>query len=139
MTGSPNAVKELTVPEAVEIARQHRDQLIQGVDRIGRLPDLADDAQYRKLEEDLGKIAPSVSDTAWGHKYFSLIHPERLDDYHNADFQRFYLIKMLQMPPEGDGRYLCAGRYVAVAVYCLRMAEQDRSRNGSAPGAAQEC
>ena len=30
VTGSPNDVKELTVPEAVEIARKHRDQLIQG-------------------------------------------------------------------------------------------------------------
>ena len=68
-----------------------------------------------KLQEDLGKIAPSVSDTAWGHKYFSLLAPEKLDDYHNPDFQRFYLIKMLQVPPEGDGRYLCAGRYVAAA------------------------
>ena len=61
------------------------------------------------------KIAPTVSDIAWGHKYFSLLAPEKLDDYHNPDFQRFYLIKMLQVPPEGDGRYLCAGRYVAAA------------------------
>ena len=106
VTGSPNAVKELTVPEAVEIARKHRDQLVQGVERIGKLPDLADDAQYRKLQEELDRIAPSVSNLAWGHKYFSLLHPEKLDDYHNADFQRFYLIKLLQVPPEGDGRYL---------------------------------
>src|SRR5207248_2380477 len=42
-------------------------------------------------------------------------HPEKLDDYHNADFQRFYLIKMLRVPPEGEGRYLCAGRFVAIA------------------------
>ena len=41
--------------------------------------------------------------------------PRRLDDYHNADYQRFHLVKMLQVPPEGDGRYLCAGRYVAAA------------------------
>src|SRR5271157_5331524 len=115
VTGSPNDVKELTVPEAVEIARKHRDQLIQGVERIGKLPDLADDAEYRKLQEDLDRIAPSVIDLAWGHKYFNLIAPEKLDDYHNPDYQRFYLIKMLQVPPEGDGRYLCAGRYVAAA------------------------
>ena len=58
VTGSPNAVKELTVPEAVEIARKHRDQLIQGVETIGKLPDLADDAEYRKLQEDLGEDSP---------------------------------------------------------------------------------
>jgi 5-methylcytosine-specific restriction enzyme B len=115
VTGSPNAVKELTIPEAVEIARKHRDQLVQGVERIGKLPDLADDTEYRKLQDDLDRIAPSVSNLAWGHKYFSLLAPEKLDDYHNADYQRFYLIKMLQVPPEGDGRYVCGGRYVAAA------------------------
>jgi hypothetical protein len=47
----------------------------------------------------------------WGRKYFSLLAPERLDDYHNADYQRFHLVKMLQVPPEGGGRYLCAGRF----------------------------
>jgi 5-methylcytosine-specific restriction protein B len=108
-------VKELTVSEAVEIARRHRDELVRGTERLGKLPDLAADTEYRRLQEDLGRIAPSVSELAWGHKYFSLMHPEKLDDYHNADFQRFYLIKMLQVPPEGEGRYLCAGRFVAIA------------------------
>jgi 5-methylcytosine-specific restriction protein B len=105
----------LTVLDAVEIARKHRDQLIQGVERIEKLPDLADDTEYRKLQQDLDRIAPSLSNLAWGHKYFSLLAPEKLDDYHNSDYQRFYLIKMLQVPPEGDGRYLCGGRYVAAA------------------------
>src|SRR5262249_41627698 len=59
--------------------------------------------------------APDVSGLAWGHKYLSLIEPDKLDDYHNPEYQRFHLIKMLQVPPQGDGRYLCAGRYVAAA------------------------
>ncbi len=92
VTGSPIDVKGLTIPQAVEIARKHRDELVKGVERVGALPDLADDAEYGKLQEDLGKIAPTVNDTAWGHKYFSLLAPEKLDDYHNPDFQRFYLI-----------------------------------------------
>lgn len=115
VTGSPTKVVELSVPQAVEVARKHRDQLIRGTERLGRLPDLADDAEYRGLQEDLGRIAPSVNDLAWGHKYFSLMHPEKLDDYHNPDYQRFHLVKMLQVPPEGEGRYLCAGRFVAAA------------------------
>src|SRR5262249_29630799 len=77
--------------------------------------ELADDAAYGRLQEDLDKLAPSVNDTAWGHKYFSLLAPEKIDDYHNPNYQRFHLIKMLQVPPEGDGRYLGAGRYVAAA------------------------
>src|SRR5436853_527679 len=70
---------------------------------------------FRSRQEDLDRIAPTVGDLGWGHKYFSLLAPERLDDYHNADYQRFHLVKMLQVPPEVDGRYLCAGRYVAAA------------------------
>ena len=59
----------------------------------------------KNLRTDLLEVAPSVSDLAWGHKYFSLLSPERLDDYHNADYQRFHLVKMLQVPP-GGGRSL---------------------------------
>ena len=59
--------------------------------------------------------APDVSDLAWGHKYFSLLYPDKLDDYHSPDYQRFHLIKLLQIPPEGEGRYIVAGRYVAIA------------------------
>ncbi|WP_145272581.1 hypothetical protein [Tautonia plasticadhaerens] len=69
VTGRPQNVRELTVPEAVEIARRQRDELVRSAERIGRLPGGADDAEYRTLQEDLGRIAPSVCDSAWGHKY----------------------------------------------------------------------
>jgi len=63
----------------------------------------------------MDRLAPSISNTAWGHKYLSLLYPNKLDDYHNADYQRYHLIKLLETPPEGEGRYLCAVRYVAIA------------------------
>ncbi len=63
----------------------------------------------------MDRVAPDVNDTAWGHKYFSLLFPERLDDYHVANYQRFHLIKLLEKPPEGEGRYRCAGRFIAAA------------------------
>ncbi len=44
-----------------------------------------------------------------------MLHPDKLDDFHNPDYQRFYLIKLLQEPPQGGGRYIAAGRYVAIA------------------------
>lgn len=115
MTGSPRDMREVPVPQAVEIARRHRDELIRGAERVGQVPERADDSEYRRLQDDLDQIAPTVGNLAWGHKYLSLLAPERLDDYHNADYQRFHLIKMLQLPPDGNGRYLCAGRYVAAA------------------------
>jgi 5-methylcytosine-specific restriction protein B len=74
-----------------------------------------DDSIYRKLQEDLTRDAPDVENTAWGHKYFHMVCPTKIDDYHVANFQRFHLIKLLQLPPEGEGRYICAGRFAAQA------------------------
>jgi 5-methylcytosine-specific restriction protein B len=115
MTGSPQYQRELSVEEAVQIARKHRDQFIRGCEILKKLPTHASDETYRNLQEQLDRIAPDVSPTAWGHKYFSLVFPDKLDDYHAENFQRFHLVKLLQLPPEGNGRYLTAGRYVAIA------------------------
>ncbi len=115
MTGHPSGQQELSLDKAVEVARRHREQLLAGVELLERLPRGGSDAQYASLQNELTNLAPDVSDTAWGHKYFSLLYPDKLDDYHNATYQRFHLIKLLQVPPPGDGRYLCAGRFIDIA------------------------
>jgi 5-methylcytosine-specific restriction protein B len=63
----------------------------------------------------MDSVAPDVSNTSWGHKYFHLLYPEKLDDYHNPDYQRFHLIKLLYLPPVGKGRYYLAGYFVDIA------------------------
>lgn len=103
--GEGNNAKDLTVQEAVAFARKHRDQFLRGVDALRRLPAQGTDNEYRTLQEELDRDAPDVSDLAWGHKYFHLIMPDKLDDFHSPDWQRFHLLKMLQLPPAGDGRY----------------------------------
>ncbi len=110
-----NESKDLTVEEAVAIARTHRDQLLRGVELLRRQPSNGGDDDYQRLQESLDREAPNVSGLAWGHKYFSLLFPDKLDDYHSPEWQRFHLLKLLQLPPEGPGRYVCAGRYVAAA------------------------
>jgi 5-methylcytosine-specific restriction enzyme B len=115
ITGSPQNKKPISVDEAIEIARTHRDHLIAGVDELEKFPSEASDSDYSQLERSLEERATSVADTAWGHKYFSLLFPEKLDDYHATSFQRYMLIKCLQLPPKGDGRYVCAGRFQAMA------------------------
>ncbi len=115
VTGSPQKQKELTTVQAIALARRHRDQLLQGAELLEKLPAGSDDPAYLQLQEEMNDIAPDVVDTAWGHKYFSLLFPNKLDDYHVEQYQRFHLIKLLQLPPEGNGRFVCAGRYVAVA------------------------
>jgi len=115
MAGSPQNQRELSLDEAIQMARTHRDQLIKGAELLEQLPKNATDAEYATLQLNMDKLAPDVSNLAWGHKYFSLLYPDKLDDYHSPDYQRFHLIKLLQLPPEGPGRYIVAGRYVAIA------------------------
>jgi 5-methylcytosine-specific restriction protein B len=113
--GEGNNPQDLTVEEAVVIARKHCDQLIRGVEHLRQLPQNGTDDDYKRLQERLDQDAPDVSDLAWGHKYFSLMCPDKMDDLHQQELQRFHLLKLLQTPPEGKGRYVCAGRYVGAA------------------------
>jgi len=115
MIGSPQKQEEISVDKAIEIARQHREQLTRGVSLIQKLPDLASDEAYIKLQQDLSREAGDVQNSSWGHKYFHMLCPDKLDNYHAASFQRFYLIKLLQLPPAVEGRYVCAGRFIALA------------------------
>lgn len=107
--------RELSLEEAIAIARRNRDQFIKGCEALQELPQDGNDQAYMALQQELDRVAPDVSDSAWGHKYFHMMFPNKLDDYHVLQFQRFYLIKLLQNPPEGEGRYLAGGRYVALA------------------------
>ncbi len=115
MSGSPQKQITLSVEQAVEIARKHRDQLLRGVKLLEALPIPASNEQYIELQKHIAEQAPDVSNTAWGHKYFSMLFPGKLDDYHNPDYQRFHLLKMLQVPNSKDGRYAVAGQYMAIA------------------------
>lgn len=105
----------IPIDDAIAIAREHRAQLFRGLRLLEELPQNGADEDYLALQEAMNTQAPDVSHLAWGHKYFSLLHPDKLDDYHVESFQRFHLIKLLQIPPDGEGRYLCAGRFVAIA------------------------
>jgi 5-methylcytosine-specific restriction protein B len=66
--------------------------------------------------------APELSQSGWSHKYWALIHADKLDDYHSPRYQRFHLFKLLQTPPDHIGirdaaapRFNCAGRFISVA------------------------
>jgi len=115
VTGSSQNEENISQAEAVVVARKHRDQLLAGVVLLEKLPANADDLRYLQLQQELTQAAPDVSNLAWGHKYFSLLFPDKLDDYHNHRWQRFNLIKLLQLPPEQKGLYVAAGRFVRMA------------------------
>ncbi len=114
-TGSHQKPVTLTVEEAILIARRNRDQFIKGAELLAALPAHGSIADYEQLQLGLERVAPDVNDTSWGHKYFSLLYPDKLDDFHNPDYARFHLIKLLQLPPQRTGRYLTAGYFVSIA------------------------
>lgn len=107
-----NRPEDITIEKAIEYARIHRDQFVRGCEILESLRDNATDVDYAELQDQLDEYAPDVSRLAWGHKYFSLMFPNKLDDYHAPSYQRFHLLKLLQMPPEGQGRYISAGRFI---------------------------
>ena len=113
--GAYGAGVEISLDEAVEYARRQRDQLVEGCKRLEELGTDASDADYLKLQENFDEHLPLVANWSWSHKYFHLVFPDRLDSFHNADWQRFYLVKLLQQPPENEGRFVCGGPYVRLA------------------------
>ena len=116
MTGNAMKQRQVSEAEAVEIARRHRDQLVAGCSTLALFEATAVDRRdYGALQRQLSEVAPDVQDSAWGHKYFSLLFPEILDTIHALSYQRYQLVRMLLPPPEGEGRYLAAALFVDVA------------------------
>lgn len=113
--GSPRSEENITEAEAIIIARKHRDQLIAGAALLKELPKVASDAEYLALQKALEQQAPDLATKAWAHKYWFLNFPDKLDDFHNERWQRYYIIKLLQEPPVDEGLYVSAGRYIRLA------------------------
>ena len=115
IAGSPQNERIVSESEAVEIAISQRDQLLAGTALIESLPENAGDGMYLDLQQNLKQASPDIYSKGWAHKYWHLLFPTKLDDYHNVEWQRFNIIKLLQLPPLGDGLYVCAGRFVRVS------------------------
>jgi 5-methylcytosine-specific restriction enzyme B len=82
VTGSPTHDKNISEADAITIARKHRDQLLLSVALLEALGANADDDAYFVLQTSLEKQAPDIYNLAWSHKYWSLLFPEKLDDFH---------------------------------------------------------
>jgi len=123
MTGSAKAQRAISLEEAIAIVREQRDELIAGAEVLASMdPTDTSDAAYAKLQTAMEGVAPKMAGRGWAHKYWYLLHPDRLDDYHSPRYQRFHLFKLLQMSPDGVGildgsapRFVCAGRFLAAA------------------------
>ncbi len=122
ITGSPKSPRVIGVDEAIKIARQQRQELVAGAAEVAKI-DLSNssDAAYATIQRDIEKVAPTLFDSGWAHKYWFLTQYDGIDSFHSASYQRFHVFKLLQMPPDelgiwnGRARFVCAGRFETVA------------------------
>jgi 5-methylcytosine-specific restriction protein B len=110
VVGSPTHDKNVSETDAIAVARKHRDQLVLGIALLEAMLAGGDDNTYIAVQAELENQAPDICGVAWAHKYWSLLFPEKLDDFHVERFQRYNLLRLLQTPPAQDGLYVCAGR-----------------------------
>lgn len=115
MKGSPSNQIEISIPEAIDIAKRNRDQLVKGFEHLKELSEQPSEKEYIELQDKMNNDAHDVSNSSWGHKYFYLFFPDKIDNFHSPYYQRFYLIKLLKVPPDIEGRYVCAWHYVTIA------------------------
>jgi len=113
MTGSPQSQKRLSTRQAVELVRGQRDQLLAGAEVLAEFADTPETADYAAIQKRMEDAAPDLAESAWGHKYFSLLFSNLLDDYHAVSYQKYHLIKLLKLP--SDGRYENARLFMAIA------------------------
>ena len=113
-TGSPRAQRTISTDEAIALASRNRDQLLIASELLVQIPAGASSEAYVQLQSELAQFAPDIQNSVWGHKYLSLIHPEKLDDYHTVSHQRFHLAKLLQQPSPVEGRYVNAPCFVSL-------------------------
>jgi len=124
LTGSPRNQNELDVGDAVALSRQQRNELVAGSRLLEDLPEgKLPDGAYEELQMRMRNAAPTLYDSGWAHKYWFLCNPRKIETFHSAKYQRFYQLKMLQMPHDEKGpratdagRFVCAGWFVRTAM-----------------------
>jgi 5-methylcytosine-specific restriction protein B len=115
IAGSPRDAREIEIDEAINIAREKRDLLVKGAEIISSMPDAAENETYLQLQSDIDSKLANFGSLGWVHKYYHMLFPEKIDDFHSIDWQIFYLIKMQEKPIKPDGRYALAWHYIKLA------------------------
>ena len=123
VTGNPQNPTILSTEEAIEQGRLLRDTLVKGAEIIGQLADDTSIMRYHNLKEKLDsalfveQINKDLSTYGWVHKYYHMIHPYAIDDFHSTRWQKHGLI-CLGIKPMSDNYYELAGQYISIANEC---------------------
>lgn len=123
VTGNPQNPTILSVDEAIIQGRLLRDALIKGSYIIEQIKTDPTENKYNTLKQKLDealfieKINKDLSVYGWVHKYFHMIHPDTIDDFHSTRWQKHGLI-CLGIKPLSENFYELAGQYINIAQKC---------------------
>jgi 5-methylcytosine-specific restriction protein B len=82
MGGATNAPRVLSLDEAIEKARQRWDDLLVGSRVLVNLNEIYEsDEAYARLQTEMSRAAPELSDDGRAHNYWFLLHWDKLDDF----------------------------------------------------------
>ena len=120
VTGNPQDPTILSLDEAISLARELRDILVTGVDTMTDiLGDNPKIEEYKKLQEHFeAQMDYNMNKLGWVHKYYHMIFPNLIDDFHSAKWQRHALISFGIKPVKEDNLYEMAGVLIIIANKC---------------------
>jgi 5-methylcytosine-specific restriction protein B len=120
VTGNPQKPEILSLDEAISLSRELRDTLIYGSDIIKQFSskNMGID-EYKKLQKLFDdNMKYNMHRLGWVHKYFHMIYPDVIDDFHSAKWQRHALICCGITPAKEDNLYEMAGYFRLIAERC---------------------
>lgn len=90
ITGSPNSPVELDIKGAIDKSFEIIEILKQGAEII-RNSALTTVADYENLDTDLYLKIGKYASSAWVHKYFHMLYPDKLSTWHSSEWQKHIL------------------------------------------------
>ncbi len=120
VTGNPQNPTILSLSEAIVLARELRDILIYGSEIIKQISSTnMGCVEYKNLQENFdNNMKYNMNRLGWVHKYYHMIYPSVIDDFHSVKWQRHGLICCGIEPVKEDNLYEMAGNFIKIAKDC---------------------
>ncbi len=112
MGGTPLHQHRLETEEAIARARTQRDELVAAA-RFLASAGSPERVSYATLQRDIAARAPSLVNTAWGHKVLAMWFPNLIDPFHVEEYREHNLRRLLKLAHKG--RFEDVGVFVGVA------------------------
>ena len=106
--------QELRLNEAIRIGSDIRDAILRGAELIRGLEDLSV-ASYETLQRKLDEEPEyKAGRYGWIHKYYHMLFPETIDQYHSAFYHQHILLCLGIKPVSQDQLYPLTGQMIQI-------------------------